>query len=165
MIARHLKSGVMIEGTKVKTIKGCPQGAPASPIISNIVLNELDQELEKRGHRFCRWADDFVILVKSERSSARAMESTIKYLEQNLELPVNKEKSKIGNIRKITFLSFTFLIGKIRISTDARKIFKEKVKRLTRRNNPLSMYQIIKELNQYLRGWVNYFKIQEFKRK
>jgi RNA-directed DNA polymerase len=163
LIARHLKAGVIIDGIKVKTDKGCPQGAPASPIISNIVLNELDQELEKRGHRFCRWADDFIILVKSERSAARVMDSTIKYLEQSLELPVNNEKSKTGNIRKINFLSFSFLIGKVRISTEAKKIFREKVKRLTKRNNPLSMYQIIKELNQFLRGWVNYFKIQEFK--
>ena len=164
LIARHLKSGIMIDGVKVKTVKGCPQGAPASPVISNIVLNELDQELELRGHKFCRWADDFVILLKSERSATRVMESTTKYLEENLELPVNKEKSKVGNIREITFLSFSILTGKIRISTKARKTFKEKVRRLTKRNNPLSMYQIIKELNQYLRGWVNYFKVQEFKR-
>ena len=164
LIARHLKAGIIVDGKLVKSDKGCPQGAPASPIISNVILNELDQELEKRGHRFCRWADDFIILVKSERSATRVMENTIRYLENVLELPVNKEKSKTGNIRKMVFLGFSILTGKIRISTQAKKTFKEKVKRLTRRNNPLSMYQIIKELNQFLRGWVNYFKIQEFKR-
>ncbi len=93
LIARALKAGIMVEGKLEKTTKGCSQGSPLSPMLSNIVLNELDQELEKRGHRYCRWADDFLILLKSERAAKRVMEGIAGYLENNLNLPVNKEKS------------------------------------------------------------------------
>ena len=163
LIARALKAGVIEDGIFVKTLKGSPQGSPLSPILSNIVLNELDQELEKRGLKFCRWADDSLILVKSERAANRVMEGIIRYLEDELKLPVNKEKSKVCKIKDATFLSFQMLRGKIRVSGKARTKFKDKVRNLTKRNNPLSMYQLIQELNEYLRGWVNYFKVQEFK--
>ena len=163
LIARALKAGVIEDGILVKTLKGCPQGSPLSPMLSNIVLNELDQELEKRALHYCRWADDFLILVKSERAANRVMEGTIRYLEDELKLPVNKEKSKVCNIKEATFLSFQMLRGKIRVSGKARTKFKEKVRNLTKRNNPLSMYQLIQKLNEYLRGWVNYFKIQELR--
>ena len=164
LIARALKAGVIEDGILVKTLKGCPQGSPLSPMLSNIVLNELDQALEKRGLRYCRWADDFLILVKSERSASRVMEATIRYLEDELNLPVNKEKSKVSPVKDATFLGFQMLRGKIRISEKARTKFKVKVRNLTKRNNPLSMYQLIQFLNEYLRGWVSYFRIQEFKR-
>jgi len=137
---------------------------PLSPMLSNIVLNELDQELEKRGLRYCRWADDFLVLVKTEKSANRVMEGTIRYLEGELKLPVNKEKSKVSLIKDATFLGFQMLRGKIRISEKARTKFKVKVRNLTKRNNPLSMYQLIQLLNEYLRGWVSYFRIQEFKK-
>lgn len=163
LIARALKAGVIEDGIFVKTLKGSPQGSPLSPILSNIVLNELDQELEKRGLKFCRWADDSLILVKSERAANRVMEGIIRYLEDELKLPVNKEKSKVCKIKDATFLSFQMLRGKIRVSGKAWTKFKDKVRNLTKRNNPLSMYQLIQELNEYLRGWVNYFKVQEFK--
>jgi len=163
-IARALKAGVIEDGILVKTLKGCPQGSPISPMLSNIVLNELDQELEKRRLRYCRWADDFLILVKSERAARRVMEGTIRYLEVELKLPVNKEKSKISKVKDATFLGFQMLREKIRVSGKARTKFKEKVRNLTKRNNPLSMYQLIQSLNEYLRGWVSYFRIQEFKR-
>jgi len=163
LIARALKAGVIEDGILVKTLKGCPQGSPLSPMLSNIVLNELDQELEKRALHYCRWADDFLILVKSERAANRVMEGTIRYLDDELKLPVNKEKSKVCNIKEATFLSFQMLRGKIRVSGKARTKFKEKVRNLTKRNNPLSMYQLIQKLNEYLRGWVNYFKIQELR--
>jgi len=164
LIARALKAGVIVEGNFEKTQKGCPQGSPISPMLSNIVLNELDQELERRGHRYCRWADDFVILVKSQRAAKRVMEGIVRYLEGELNLPVNKEKSEVAKIKDVAFLGFQILGGKIRVSTKARIKFKDKVRELTRRNNPLSMYQIIRELSEYLRGWVSYFGIQEFKR-
>ena len=163
LIARALTAGVIEDGIFVKTLKGCPQGSPISPMLSNIVLNELDQELEKRGLKYCRWADDFLILVKSERAANRVMEGTIRYLENELSLPVNREKSKVTRIKEATFLGFQMLRGKIRISNKARAKFKKKVRDLTRRNNPLSMFQIILDLNEYLRGWIAYFKIQEFK--
>jgi group II intron reverse transcriptase/maturase len=163
LIARALKAGVIIEGRYEKTVKGCPQGSPMSPILSNIVLNELDQELEKRGHRYGRWADDFIILVKSERAGARVMESITQYLEGGLGLPVNKEKSKVAPIKDVGFLGFQILRGKLRVSNGAREKFKRKVRELTKRNNPLSMRQVILALNEYLAGWVNYFCIQEFR--
>jgi len=163
LVARALKAGVMIEGKLEKTTKGCPQGSPVSPMLSNIVLTKLDHELEKRGHRYCRWADDFLILLKSERAAMRVMDGIVTYLEEELHLPVNTEKSKVARVKDVTFLGFQILRGKIRVSNDARVRFKDKIRELTRRNNPLSMYQNIQELNNYLRGWVAYFGIQEFK--
>jgi group II intron reverse transcriptase/maturase len=163
LIARALKAGVIVDGKLEKTPEGCPQGSPLSPMLSNIVLNELDHQLERRGLRYCRWADDFVILVKSERAAKRVMEVTIRYLEDELGLPVNKEKSRVAKIKDVTFLGFQILRGKIRVSNKARIKFKKKVRELTRRNNPLSMHQVIKELNTYLRGWVSYFGIHEFR--
>jgi RNA-directed DNA polymerase len=163
LIARALKAGVIVEGKMENTLKGCPQGSPVSPMLSNIVLNQLDQELERRGHRYCRWADDFLILLKSERAAKRVMDGIVKYLEEELNLPVNKEKSGVSEIKTIPFLGFQILRGKIRVSNKSRLKFKDKIRELTRRNNPLSMHQNIQELNQYLQGWVAYFGIQEFK--
>ena len=149
LIARALKAGIMVEGKLEKTTKGCPQGSPLSPMLSNIVLNELDQELEKRGHLYCRWADDFLILLRSERAAKRVMQGITGHLENNLNLPVNKQKSQVALIKDVSFLGF--------------QILREKIRELTRRNNPLSMYQVIQELNVYLKGWVGYFRIQEFR--
>lgn len=163
LIARALKAGVVVDGKFEKTEKGSPQGSPMSPIISNIVLNELDQELERRGHKYCRWADDFVILIKSERAGRRVLEGITKFLEGELGLIVNREKSGVFKVKDVTFLGFQILRWKLRVSNKAREKFKKKTRELTRRNNPLSMYQIIQELNTFLRGWVNYFRIQEFK--
>jgi group II intron reverse transcriptase/maturase len=163
LIARALKAGIMVEGKLEKTTKGCPQGSPLSPMLSNIVLNELDQELEKRGHRYCRWADDFLVLLKSERAAKRVMEAITGHLENDLNLPVNKEKSQVAWVKDIAFLGFQILREKIRVSNKARLKLKAKVRELTRRNNPLSMYQAIQELSVYLRGWVGYFRIQEFR--
>ena len=119
------------------------QGSPMSPILSNIVLNELDQESERRGHKYGRWADDFIIFVKSERAGTRVMESITRYLKGGLGLPVNKEKSKVAPIKDVGFLGFQILRGKLRVSNGAREKFKRKVRGLTKRNNPLSMRQII----------------------
>lgn len=164
LIARALKSGVMENGEFKKTTKGVPQGSPLSPMLSNIVLNELDQELEKRGHKYCRWADDFLIFLKSERAAKRVMEGITRYLEDELELQVNREKSDVMETKRATFLGFQILRGKLRVSTKAVNIFKDKVREISKRNNPLSMYQIIQELNEYLQGWVCYFRVQEFKK-
>jgi RNA-directed DNA polymerase len=163
MLARLLKAGVMIDGIFEKTSKGCPQGSPLSPMLSNIVLNELDHTLEERNLEYCRWADDFVIVVRSQRAARRVMTGTIRYLEGELGLIVNQEKSSVAPINRITFLGFQILRGKIRVSNKARIRFKDRVRALTRRNNPLSMYEVIQELNKYLRGWVGYYGIQEFR--
>ncbi|MEI7639302.1 MAG: group II intron reverse transcriptase/maturase [Syntrophus sp. (in: bacteria)] len=164
LIARALKAGVMNNGAFEKTTQGCPQGSPLSPMLSNIVLNELDHELERRGLRYCRWADDFLIVVKSERAAKRVMDGTIRYLEDGLKLTVNREKSEVAKVKDVAFLGFQILREKIRISGKAREKFKAKVRALTRRNNPLSMCQVIQSLNEYLRGWVAYFRVQEFKK-
>lgn len=164
LIARALTAGVIIDGKRHKTSKGCPQGSPLSPMLSNIVLNELDWELERRGHRYCRWADDFLVLVGSERAANRVLDGISRYLERELRLPVNREKSRAALVKDVAFVGFKILRGKIRVSDKARLKFKNRVRQLTRRNNPLSMYQIIQNLNEYLRGWVGYFGIQEFKK-
>ena len=163
LIARVLKAGVVVDGKFEKTTKGCPQGSPLSPMLSNIVLNELDHDLEHRGLRYARWADDFLILVKSERAAKRVMAGTIRYLEENLGLPVNREKSQTSEVKYIPFLGFQILRGKIRVSNKARTKLKDRVRNLTRRNNPLSMQEVIEKLNKYLKGWIGYFPVQEFK--
>lgn len=163
LIARALKAGIIVDGRFEKSMKGCPQGSPLSPMLSNIVLNELDHELERRGHRYCRWADDFLVLLKTERAAKRVMAGVVKYLEEGLNLPVNREKSEVAKIKDVPFLGFQILRGRIRVSNKARIRFKKRIRELTRRNNPLSMHQIIVELNEYLRGWVSYFRIQEFR--
>ena len=163
LIARALKAGVKVDGKIEKTTKGCPQGAPVSPMLSNIVLNELDQELERRGHRYVRWADDFVILLRSERAAGRVMESVTTFLEETLGLPVNRDKSQVARVNDVEFLGFQILRGKIRISPKAQKRFKDRVRALTRRNNGQSMARNIQDLSEYLRGWVGYFRIQEFR--
>lgn len=163
LIARALKAGTVVDGVFEKSDKGCPQGSPVSPILSNIVLNELDHELESRGHRYCRWADDFIILVKSPRAADRVMKGISSFLEDGLGLLVNKEKSRVAPAREVEFLGFQVHQNKKRISTKAKKRFKDKVRELTRRNNGNSMYQIVQQLNQYLRGWVGYFRTQQFR--
>ncbi|MDB4516996.1 reverse transcriptase domain-containing protein [Crocinitomicaceae bacterium] len=134
MIARLLKAGVIVKGAFEKTTQGCPQGSPLSPMLSSIVLNELDNKLEERNLGYCRWADDFVIVVRLEGANRRVMAGTIRHLEEDLGLRVNHEKSQVAATKDITFLGFQFLRGKIRVSNKAR------IRELTRRNNPLSMY-------------------------
>jgi group II intron reverse transcriptase/maturase len=163
LIARALKAGVVVEGQFEKTTKGVPQGSPLSPILSNIVLNEMDQELDRRGLNYARWADDFVILLKSKRSAYRVMERITRYLEETLGLPVNREKSEVALMREVTFLGFRIFRHRIRVSDQSIAKFKRRIHELTHRNNPKSMKTIIEELNRYLRGWANYFRIQEFK--
>lgn len=163
LIARALKAGMIVEGRFEKTEKGCPQGSPLSPMLSNIVLNELDHELERRGLKSARWADDFVILLRSERAAKRVLNGVINYLKENLGLSVNEDKSGATKTKDVKFLGFQILAGKIRVSGKARTKFKDKVRELTRRNNPLSMYQVIENINIYMKGWVAYFRIQEFK--
>jgi RNA-directed DNA polymerase len=164
LVARAVKAGVIVDGKLEKTTKGSPQGSPLSPMLSNIVLNEMDQELERRGLKYCRWADDFVILVKSERAAKRVMEGITRYLEEELGLPVNKEKSEVSQARNVEFLGFQILSNKIRVSGKSQEKFKRKVRELTRRNNGWSMKQMIEQLNEFLRGWVGYFRVQEFKK-
>jgi group II intron reverse transcriptase/maturase len=164
LIARALTAGVIVDGKYEETTKGSPQGSPMSPLLSNIVLNELDQELERRGHRYTRWADDFVIFVKTERAGRRVMSGITRYLEDGLGLPVNHEKSKVAPAKDVDFLGFQILRKKLRIGTKEQKRIRERIRELTPRNNPYSMYAVLQKLNEYLRGWIAYFRVQEFRK-
>ena len=144
----------MINGRLEETRKGVPQGGPLSPLLSNILLDELDKELERRGHRFARYADDFVILVKSRRAGERVMASITRFLEQKLKLKVNQEKSKVASTNEITFLGFAFKGANIRWSDKAFAEFKRRVKELTGRSWGVSMeYRLPSWPNTFAAGW------------
>jgi RNA-directed DNA polymerase len=164
LIGRYLRAPVMINGRCQQTRKGVPQGGPLSPMLANILLDDLDQELGRRGHRFVRYADDFVILVKSQRAGQRVMASITRFLERNLKLAVNPEKSKVASTNEITFLGFTFKGTKIRWSDKAFAEFKRRVRKLTGRSWGVSMEYRMAKLGEYLRGWMGYFGISEYYR-
>jgi RNA-directed DNA polymerase len=164
LIGKYLRAGVMINGRLQDTPLGVPQGGPLSPLLSNIVLDDLDKELEKRGHRFARYADDFVVLVRSRRAGERVSRSLQRYLERSLKLQVNLEKSKVAPTNQITFLGFTFRGTKIRWSDKAFREFKRRVKLLTGRSWFVTMDYRLRKLAEYLRGWMGYFGISEYYR-
>ena len=164
LIGKYLRAGVMIDGRLQETRVGVPQGGPLSPLLSNIVLDDLDKELEKRGHRFARYADDFIILVKSQRAGERVSQNLQRYLERTLKLQVNLDKSKVAPTGQITFLGFTFRGAKIRWSEKAFREFKRRVKLLTGRSWFVSMDYRLRKLAEYLRGWMGYFGNAEYYR-
>jgi len=165
LIRSFLNSGVMIGGLEQPTEEGTPQGGPLSPILSNIVLDELDKELEKRGLRFVRYADDCVILVKSERAANRVMESVSRFIEKKLRLKVNREKSAIGRPWDRKYLGFCLTNSrkspKIRIHWKTIKRFRQRVREITARRRGRSLTQVIGELKQYMFGWWNYYGLTE----
>lgn len=162
LIGRFLRAGVDVgEGTIQPTLKGVPQGGPLSPLLSNIVLDDLDKELEKRGHRFCRYADDGVILVKSERAGKRVKESVTKFLWRKLKLTVNEKKSRVAQMSECGFLEFTVKRGRIQWTRTAEAEFKRRIREITRRRRGVSMAQRFQELAVYMRGWMNYFRLSE----
>jgi RNA-directed DNA polymerase len=164
LIGKYLRAGMMIDGRLQETPLGVPQGGPLSPLLSNIILDDLDKELEKRGHRFARYADDFIILVKSQRAGERVSQSLKRYLERTLKLHVNPDKSKVAPTDQITFLGFTFRGTKIRWSEKAFREFQRRVKLLTGRSWFVSMDYRLQKLAEYLRGWMGYFGIAEYYR-
>ena len=163
LIRKYLKSGILINGVSVTSAEGTPQGGPLSPVLANIMLDELDKELEKRGHKFCRYADDNNVYVKSKRAGIRVMESMIKLIENKLKLKVNKDKSAVDFVSKRKFLGFSFYFAKggaeIRIHEKSIKRFKDKIKFYTNRNIGISMESRLKKLNQIMMGWINYYGI------
>ena len=163
LIRKYLKSGILINGVSVTSAEGTPQGGPLSPLLANIMLDELDKELEKRRHKFCRYADDNNVYVKSKRAGIRVMESMIKLIENKLKLKVNKDKSAVDFVSKRKFLGFSFYFPKggaeIRIHEKSIKRFKDKIKFYTNRNIGISMESRLKKLNQIMRGWINYYGI------
>lgn len=160
LIRAYLNAGVMDGGLVKPTIEGTPQGGPLSPLLSNIVLNDLDRELEKRGHRFARYADDCNIYVRSERAAHRVMEGISHYITKRLKLKVNRKKSAIGRPWERKFLGFSFTREKRprrRIAPQSIRRFKERIKELTRRNRGVSRSRMIEDLTEYLRGWRAYY--------
>lgn len=169
LIRKYLESGVLINGIKVSSEEGTPQGGPLSPLLANIMLDDVDKELEKRGHKFCRYADDCNIYVKSKRAGLRVMDSITRIIENELKLKVNKDKSAVDIVSKRKFLGFSFYfvkgVAKIRIHEKSIKRFKEKVKSITNRNRGISMDLRLLKLNDFIKGWINYFGIANAKRK
>ena len=163
LIRKYLKSGVLINGVSVASEKGTPQGGPLSPLLANIMLDELDKELEKRGHKFCRYADDNNVYVKSKRAGVRVMKSMTNLIENKLKLKVNENKSAVDFVSRRKFLGFSFYFSKsgaeIRIHEKSIKRFKEKIKFYTNRNKGISMEYRLLKLNQIMRGWINYYGI------
>ena len=167
LIRRYLESGIMIEGLKVNSEEGTPQGGPLSPLLSNIMLDEVDKELERRGHKFCRFADDCNIYVKSKKAGTRVMESMTRLLEGKLKLKVNREKSKVDLVTRRKFLGFSFYFDKngvqVRIHEKSYRRFKEKIRDITNRNKGISMEYRLERLNEITVGWINYFSIAKAK--
>ena len=164
LIGKYLRAGVKVNGRLQSTRKGVPQGGPLSPLLANILLDDLDKELEKRRHKFVRYADDFIILVKSRRAGERVKRSIQGFLERRLKLKVNEDKSSVVPTDQTTFLGFTFKGKKIRWSDKAFHEFKRRVKHLTGRSWSVSMGYRLMKLAQYVRGWMNYYGISEYYR-
>jgi RNA-directed DNA polymerase len=169
LIRSYLNSGIMEDGVISPRTEGTPQGSPLSPLLSNIVLHELDKELQARGHRFVRYADDCSIYVKSEKSAHRVMETITEYIERKLKLKVNRSKSKVSRPTESTLLGFSFYRSEkgweIRIAPKSLKRIKKKMKEQTQRNDPAPAKEKIKKMEAVIRGWVNYFWIAKAKSK
>ena len=169
LIRKYLNAGVMVKGKYEKTTKGTPQGGNLSPLLSNIMLNELDKELEARGLHFVRYADDCVITVGSSAAANRVMSSVTKWIEKKLGLKVNATKSKVTTPMKLKYLGFGFWKDstdgkwKARPHKDSIKRFERKLKQLTKRSWSVTMDYRIMRLNQVIRGWINYFRIGSMK--
>ena len=166
LVNKFLKAGVMVKGNYEATTIGTPQGGPLSPLLSNIMLNLLDKELEARSLRFTRYADDTIILVKSEKAANRVMASITKFVENKLKLKVNMTKTKVCTPWDLKYLGFGFWKMKKWECTphkDSKKKFQRTLKRLTNRSRSISLDKRFEELNWAIRGWVNYFKISKMK--
>jgi RNA-directed DNA polymerase len=165
LIRSCLEAGMMENGVRIATEEGTPQGGPLSPLLANILLDDLDKELEKRGLRFVRYADDCNIYVKSFRAGQRVMESITRFLERKLRLRVNRKKSAVDRPWRRKFLGFSFYQGKngtgIRLAPETVRRVKDQIRRRTKRNRTQPMAERIEKLNQYLKGWVGYFALAD----
>jgi group II intron reverse transcriptase/maturase len=166
LIGMYLRAGaVMEEGVVIPRGEGTPQGGPLSPLLSNLYLDELDKELERRGHRFVRYADDCNIYVKSERAGERVKENIQRWIEKKLKLKVNENKSAVDGATKRKFLGFSFTMykgeAKIRIAKESLKRLKREVRRLTYRTRGCDLSKTIQNLNRYLQGWIGYYGINQ----
>ena len=164
LISRYLRAGVLVGDFIQATELGTPQGSPLSPLLANILLDDLDKELERRGHRFVRYADDLRILVRSQRAGERVKTSVTRFLTGKLKLTVNEQKSRVVKTNDCEFLGFTFRGTKLRWSDQAFADFKHTVRKLTGRSWGVSMDYRLDRLTRYVRGWMNYFGISDYYR-
>jgi len=167
LIHKYLRAGVVIKHSYRETAEGVPQGGPLSPLLSNVMLNELDKELTQRGHRFVRYADDLMIFCKSRRAAERTLAKVLPFIEGKLFLKVNRAKTTVDYVGKVKFLGMSFYQskGKARVRIHPKSVAKmrSKIRQLTARSNGWSNATRIEKLKQYIRGWVNYFKIADIK--
>ena len=160
LIGRFLRAGMMQNGVCVRREEGTPQGGPLSPLLANILLDDLDKELEKRGHHFCRYADDCNIYVKSEAAAQRVMASVTEFLEQGLKLKVNRQKSAVGHVSERKFLGHRLLAGgALGVAPQSQERLKDTLLELTSRNAGKSLGEVIKQVNQKFTGWIQYFQM------
>jgi group II intron reverse transcriptase/maturase len=168
LIHKYLNAGVVVRNKFEETEMGVPQGGPLSPLLSNIMLNELDKELERRGHRFVRYADDLVILCKSKRSAERTLSNIVPYIENKLFLKVNRDKTNVAYIQGIKFLGYSFYVFRgvcrLRVHRNSIAKMKERIKTLTSRSNGWGNARRKEALRQYITGWVNYFRMADMER-
>jgi len=163
LMRAFLNAGVMIGGVEQATREGTPQGSPLSPLLSNIMLDDLDRELESRGHRFVRYADDVRIYVRSQRAAQRVLESVSEFVEKRLKLKVNRDKSGIGPATAVFLLGFGFFLRNgavmIRVAPGAKRAMKQRIRRLTSRSWGVSMPYRIEMMNRFIRGWSGYYAV------
>jgi RNA-directed DNA polymerase len=164
LIRRYLQAGIMSEGVVVNRLEGTPQGGPLSPLLANVLLDDLDRELDRRGHKFCRYADDCNIYVRTQRAGERVMVSVTRYLEGKLRLRVNAAKSRVARPSKRDFLGFRMLgrsKSRVIIAPSSRRRMKDAVRRITRRNRGVSLDCVLAELGRYTDGWVGYYRLAQ----
>ncbi|WP_319560285.1 group II intron reverse transcriptase/maturase [Marispirochaeta sp.] len=162
LIGETLRSGVMNNGVVSATQEGTTQGSPLSPLLSNVVLDELDKELERRGLEFCRYADDSNIFVKTEKAAQRVMASITKFIEGKLKLKINRGKSKVALSRYVKFLGMTIIAGTIAISAASINRAMERIKELTPRGTRYTLEQTIQRINQWYSGWASYYGMTQY---
>ena len=167
LIHKFLRAGVMVGGMFEDSPEGVPQGGPLSPLLGNIMLNECDHELERRGHRFVRYADDMLIFCKSRKAATRTLTNILPYIEGKLFLKVNQEKTRVAYVNKVKYLGYSFYThkgeGRLRIHPKSVRKFKDKIRELTGRSNGMGVEARKARLNRLVRGWMNYFKFADAK--
>jgi group II intron reverse transcriptase/maturase len=165
LIHKFLNAGVMVGGMFEDSPEGVPQGGPLSPLLGNIMLNECDKELEKRGHRFVRYADDLMVFCKSKKAAQRTLDRILPYIEGTLFLKVNREKTKVSHVKSVKYLGHGFYIykgeGRLRIHPKSIQKLKDKIREVTGRSNGMGIQERKDRLNQVVRGWTNYFKLAD----
>lgn len=168
LIHKFLRAGVMVGGMFEDSFEGVPQGGPLSPLLGNIMLNECDHELERRGHRFVRYADDLLIFCKSQKAAQRTLNNILPYIEGKLFLKVNREKTQVAHVNKVRYLGYSFYIckgeGRLRIHPGSIRRLKDKILEVTGRSNGMEIEVRKSRLNQAIRGWMNYFKLADAKK-